>query len=126
MSTRISKNDIITTNRGDSFKFPIQLNIGTLVRPVFYDMLEGDFVYFGVMEANQPFENALIRKKFSADDYDYDTQSLMIRFTDQDTRFLLPGTYYYQIKLFRDKKNVTDNYDAVDTILDRTKFIVLN
>ena len=126
MSARISKNNIITTNRGDSFKFPIQLNIGTMVNPVYYDMMEGDYAYLGVIEANQPFENALIKKKFDISDYDYDTQSLMIRFISQDTRYLLPGTYYYEIKLFRDKKNVTDNYDAVDTVLGRTKFIVIN
>lgn len=126
MSARINANNIITTNRGDSFKFPIQLNIGTIINPVWYDMMEGDYVYLGVMEANQPFENALIKKKFDISDYDYDTQSLMIRFISQDTRYLLPGTYYYEIKLFRDKKNVTDNYDAVDTVLGRTKFIVIN
>lgn len=125
MSARVNANNIITTNRGDSFKFPIQLNIGTIINPVWYDMMEGDYVYLGVMEANQPFEDALIKKKFDISDYDYDTQSLMIRFISQDTRYLLPGTYYYEIKLFRDKKNVTDNYDAIDTILSRTKFIVL-
>lgn len=125
MSARVNANNIITTNRGDSFKFPIQLNIGTIINPVWYDMMEGDYVYLGVMEANQPFEDALIKKKFDISDYDYDTQALMIRFISQDTRYLLPGTYYYEIKLFRDKKNVTDNYDAIDTILSRTKFIVL-
>ncbi len=126
MSARVTPNNIIVTNRGDSFKFPLQLNIGTKVNPVFYDIMEGDYVYLGVMEANQPFENAIIKKKFGAEDYNYDYQYLMVRFTAQDTEHILPGTYYYEIKLFRDKKNVDDNYDAVDTILNRTKFIITN
>lgn len=124
MSATISKNNIIVTNRGDSFKFPVQLNIGTIVNPTFYDLMKGDFVYLGVMEANQKFEDAIIKKKYGHDDYNEEYQYLMIRFTPEDTECLVPGTYYYEIKLFRDGKNVTDGHDAVDTILNRTQFII--
>ena len=64
MSARVNANNIITTNRGDSFKFPIQLNIGTIINPIWYDMVDGDYVYLGVttnydkaLELKEQYEN---------------------------------------------------------------------
>ena len=60
----IAFNGIITVNRGDSFQFPLVLNMGTNLEPEKYVLGSNAFVYFAVMEPNKPFENALIRKKF--------------------------------------------------------------
>lgn len=121
----ISKNNIITMNRADTFKFPFTITIGNAVNYFIYDMVEGDKLYLAVLEPNQKWENALIKKVYTWEDYDIENQEVMIRFVPEDTEYVKPGTYYYQIKLFRPKENVDDRYDAIDTLIPRTKFIIL-
>ena len=75
----ISYNGIITINRGDSFRLPLMLNYGTKMEPLMYRMTPKSFVYFAVMEPNEPFENALIRKKYTIDDVDEDG-NIVIKF----------------------------------------------
>ena len=38
----ISKNNIITVNRGDSFKFPFMITIGDAINYFVYDLMPGD------------------------------------------------------------------------------------
>lgn len=121
----ISKNNIITVNRGDSFKFPFMITIGDAVNYFVYDLMPGDKLYLAVMEGNQKWEDALIKQTYISDDYDYRTHQVMIRFEIEDTEYLIPGTYYYQMKLYRPKENVDDKFEAVDTVMPRTKFIIL-
>lgn len=121
----ISKNNIITMNRADTFKFPFTITIGNAVNYFIYDMVEGDKLYLAVLEPNQKWENALIKKVYTSKDYNIENQEVMIRFVPEDTEYVKPGTYYYQIKLFRPKENVDDKYEAIDTLIPRTKFIIL-
>ena len=53
MATR-SINNIITISRGDSFEFPLFINIGTLLNPIKYNLVEHENakIYLGVMEPN--------------------------------------------------------------------------
>lgn len=118
---RISSNGIITVNRGDSFEFPVTLNIGSDIARVEYQLTETDVLYLGIMEPNQPFETAIIRKKFTHKDLDEDN-NIKIRFWPEDTRFVLPGKYYYQIKLQTVDKN-TGRLD-VETVVDKTLFYI--
>lgn len=123
----IAFNGIITVNRGDSFSFPLTINFGTQLSPDTYGMQEHDKVYFAVMEPNQPFETALIKKVFT--NQDFVDGKVNIRFRPKDTEKVLPGKYYYQIKLQRFHKDENglwdmDDYD-VDTIIDKTQFFIL-
>ena len=119
----IAFNGIITVNRGDSFRLPLMLNYGTNLEPLKYQMSRESFVYFAVMEPNQPFENALIRKKFTHEDVDEDG-NIVIKFRPQDTQCVLPGKYYYQIKLQRFNSDDPEDYE-VDTVVDKTLFYIL-
>ena len=119
----LAYNGIITVNRGDSFTLPLTLNHGTNLEPIQYRMDEQSFVYFGVMEPNEPFENALIRKKYTIDDVD-ENGNILIRFRPQDTQCVLPGRYYYQVKLQRFYSEDPEDYD-VDTVIDKTQFFIL-
>lgn len=119
----ISYNGIITVNRGDSFKIPLLLNLGTSLEPIRYSVNNTTFVYFAVMEPNQPFENALIRKKYTAADVD-ENGNIMIRFKPQDTQCVLPGKYYYQVKVQTVNPLDPDDY-TVDTVIDKTLFFIL-
>lgn len=112
--TTVSDNGLITTQRGDSFEFPLFINIGdnlTYTRyPIGY--LSTAKIYVGVMEPNQMFENAIIRQVYSGGDFYIEGEKnldkytsegdLIIKFSPKDTCCLRPGTYYYQIILTDD------------------------
>lgn len=118
---KISNNGIVIVNRGDSFEMPITLNIGSSINHVEYELRETDELYLGVMEPNQIFENALIRKKFTHQDLDEDG-NIYIRFWPNDTICLLPGKYYYQVKL----QTVDDGTGRrdIETVIDKTLFYI--
>lgn len=119
----IAYNGIITVNRGDSFRLPMVLNYGTNLEPMNYQMSQNSIVYFAVMEPNQPFEDALIKKKYTIEDVDADG-NIVIKFRPQDTQCVLPGKYYYQVKLQRFNSNDPEDYE-VDTVVDKTLFYIL-
>ncbi len=116
----ISLNGIIRVNRGDSFSFLVPVNVGNNLISDIYMLTESDALYVGVMEPNQPFERALIRKKYTKDSQD-ENGNVVVRFTPDDTLNLLPGKYYYQIKLVRSGPET-----AVCTIVDQTQFFIMN
>ena len=122
---RIQPNYLITMNRGDTGVLEFNINLGTAVCQDIYDMKEGDFIYFGLLEPNQKWERAILKKTYSYEDYDQTLRSVKVRFEPEDTEYLLPGTYYYQIKLFRPHETTDDGYDHIDTIIDRTKITIL-
>lgn len=117
----ISSNGIVTVNRGDSFEFPVTLNVGSSIDRTEYILNQKDTLYLGIMQPNEPFETALIRKKFTYDDLDADG-NILFRFWPEDTVCVLPGKYYYQVKLQTvDEK--TGRYD-VETVIDKTLFYI--
>lgn len=117
----ISTNGIVTVNRGDTFDLPIILNIGTEVIPQRYMLSPTDILYIGIMEPNQPFENAIVRKKFTSADLDADG-NIYVPFSSNDTICLLPGKYYYQVKLLT--INPTTHAEEVETVVDKTLFYI--
>ena len=116
----ISTNEIITVNRGDTFSLNVLINVGTQLEPIVYFLNENDSLYFGLTEPNQPFEFALIRKELKAADQDKDG-FVSIDFKTTDTERIIPGEYYYTIKLVRRK----DEEEIVDTITPKTKFFII-
>lgn len=126
----ISKNGIITIHRGDTFTFPLYINIGNGVDPKEYTLRkyseeDKDALYFALLEPNQPWEKALVRKMFTADDVDPFYAAPLLHFNVEDTEFLVPGNYYYEIKLRRSPSGTIDGFEHVDTVVKRTKFVIL-
>ena len=117
----ISSNGIVRVNRGDSFELPIILKAGNVMSPVLYTLEESDVLYLGIMEPNQPFEQAIVRKKFEYKDLD-EEGNIFIRFWPNDTICLLPGKYYYQVKL-QSVDASTGRLD-VETVIDKTLFYI--
>lgn len=117
----LTKN-MIVVNRGDSFQISLFINSGTELSPTQYVLQNDDIVYLGVFEPREPFENSLIRKVYTKDNLSSEG-NLIIKFDVGDTLNLLPGTYYYEIKLSRKDEN---NKEIVDTIIQRQKFVILN
>lgn len=124
----INRNGIITMNRGDSWNTEIYVNVGTSLQPEPCVLGDEDYIYFGVMEPNQPFEFALIRKRFGKDDAGESGAGFYkIWFTSKDTVALLPGTYYYEVKVkrvVRDEDSGEIVEEKIDTIIPKTKFVI--
>ena len=116
----ISVNNMISLTRGDTFQDSLFLNEGTPLKPIRYILQEGDQVFLGVTEPNQPFEKALIKKKFTNANLNEDGD-VIITFEHTDTACLLPGKYFYEIKLVRTVNNQT----LVDSVIPKTQFNIL-
>lgn len=143
----ISNNGIITVNRGDDFSVPLFINRGTELAPVRYVLKDDDEIYLGILSAGADylldtdgtkffvedeitylgipeidtyFENAVVRKTFTKDNLN-ENGDVILKFAHVDTKFLLPGNYYYQVRA----KITKDNEEYINTVVRKTAFIVL-
>ena len=120
---KIDYSGIIRIMRGDSFRMPLPINMGTTMDPVYKQLEENEFLYFGVMEPNQAFEDAVLKKKYDKDsEKDEDGNTLLI-LNPEDTLDLLVGTYYYSLKLVR--KDSNNKVEYVKTLISPTQFWLL-
>ena len=86
---------------------------------------DSDHLYFALLEPGQKWEEAIVKKAYWANDIDPITKTVMIHFYPEDTEYLKPGNYYYQIKLQRCSRSTKDGYEHIDTVVPRTKFVIL-
>jgi hypothetical protein len=123
---QISPNNIITINRGDTFGYTFHINLGTQMHPILHTLSEGEKLYVGVSEANFPFENAIIKKVFTSADADSEG-AIHIEFAAADTLNMLPGNYYYSIKLSQPIPETSEMAasEKVTTLVPRTKFVII-
>ena len=124
MSWNIANNGIITLHAGDYFEAPLFLNIGDFRK---YELQDGDKVYFGIMEPNQPFEWAIVRKVLTKDDVD-ESGNPVIKLKTKDTIRLMPGLYYYEVKLaMASEDSDSDDFDEpiLYTVVPKTKLFLL-
>lgn len=117
----VDTNNIISVTRGDSFSLPLFINEGSDLKPIRYIIQPGDTIYFALMQCNQYFENAIVKKVFTSANLN-ENNDIIITFNPEDTEQLIPGKYYYQIKA--KLLNEDGNY-IVNTIIDKTEFFIL-
>lgn len=105
---RIADNGVITMSRGDSISLVLFLNEGTDLEPIRFLISEHPLtkVYLGIMEPNQFFEEAIVRKIYDINSPVNEEGDLIINLRPEDTEYLHPGTYYYQIKVLVDGQDV--------------------
>lgn len=95
---------------------------------------ENDKVFFALMEPNQRFEDAILKKAFVLKDLDDNTYNrstgvLRVPMYSQDTELLEPGDYYYQVKLLKKDAFDDDQLDEnsrPETIIQKTKFTIVD
>ena len=123
-------NNVIVLNRGDSFSFDLTLNDETAENGR-YILKGNDAVYFGLMDPHQPFETAWVRKKYTVADLDDpEVGNLVINLEPKDTIDLIPGIYYYSVKLKMDHTETdpdtqeVTHVDRVITVINKTKFFL--
>ena len=114
-------NNSISVNRGDTFSIPLFINVGSEHDPEQYDFPGDGEIYLGLMEPNQLFEDAILKKKYDSSNIN-EEGNIVIEFNSDDTVKLLPGLYYYQIKA---KLPLQDNTFAVNTVVPKTPFYIL-
>jgi hypothetical protein len=109
-------------NRGDTVAFDFVINDENTDSGI-YVLKDDDVLYFGLMDPHQPFEYALVKKRYTKDDCNEDG-IITITIDPSDTLDLYPGVYYYAIKLHRMTDNELEHIDEVLTIINKTKFII--
>lgn len=114
--------NIITINRGDTYNFDLTIYDDSTPDGR-YILQDDDVLYFGLMDPHQKFENALVKKRFTKDDCD-EAGNLNIEIKPEDTLDLMPGVYYYAIKLHRRKNDEVEYIDKVITVINKTKFVI--
>lgn len=117
-----SNSSIITHTRGDTLMVPIFINMGTYTRPVRYSLVPGDKLYFSLMEPNQYFEYGILKKVFDHTSSKNMFGDTILYLNPEETEFLIPGTYYYEIKLQQ-----IDKYgnEFVTTVTPKTLFYIV-
>lgn len=115
----IANNGIINLIRGDSFEMSLPINLGTKLSPEYYTLKEGDNLYFGLMEPNQPFENAIVKKKYDNNSKKDEDNNILLTLNPEDTEYLSVGKYYYMVKL---RQKISEEKYKVTTIINPTLF----
>ena len=118
---RVSSTKIIEITRGDSFMYPLFINVGSEMYPQRYSLKDGDTVYFAVMEPNQKFEDAIIKQVYTSTDEETEDGDLIIKLKSDDTQHLHSGKYFYTIKV-----KFSDSELPVQTIIDNREFWILD
>lgn len=118
--------NIIKMTRGDTCEFNLTIDDEGSENGKY--VLQGnDTVYFGLMEPNSVFEQSLVKKIYTEEDCDKDG-NIFITIEPEDTEHLLPGVYYYSVKLEVDHEN-GETYESIHkviTVINKTKFIILD
>ena len=124
-----SLNNIIMLNRGDTYEFDLTIDDANSADGR-YHIQGDDTVYFGIMDPHQPFEEALVKKRFTVDDTDA-SGNLTVVIEPEDTLDLLPGTYYYSVKIHLQHDNIHPEtnevlgyVDKVFTVIQKTKLFL--
>ena len=124
---QIAQDNSIRLSRGDYVVFSCFINAGnklTLRRYTLKDgdeTKQGDILYFAIMEPNHKFEDAIVKKTFTADSPRNDFGDTLIEIKPEDTENLLIGFYYYTVKL---QRFAEDGSYYVDTVIPDRRFVL--
>lgn len=120
----ISDNGIVTVTGGDDFILPVFINANNLWQPLKYELCPFTYLFFAIMEPNQPFDCGIVRKKFVPEDFP--DGKILIPVSHSDTENLLPGTYTYEIKIMVISTDELGNKkEYISTIVPKRKLFIL-
>ena len=77
-------------------------------------------MFFAIEEPHQRFECAIVRKVYTYLDVN-EEGDVVVKLSHDDTNNLLPGEYYYEVKLLK----VVNGVENLDTVITRTKLHLL-
>ena len=99
--------------RGDTFILSLPLNCGTREEFIPYTLQPDDFLYIGIMQPWQSFEDANIRCMLNNESEKDAQGNLILKLSPEHTVNMYPGKYYMTIKFVKG----TDVYTLVDSKL---------
>ena len=113
---KISSNGAIYMSRGDNIECPLFINRGTGLEPIRFnlELHPSSQIYFGLTLPNQKFEDAILKQKYNVENIN-SKGDIIIKLSPEDTLYLDPGKYFYEIKI------VLPN-NEVNTIIPKTEF----
>ena len=117
----VIEDNYLKMNRGDSYTLPLVINEGTKLEFKQYQLRQFDKIYVGIMEYNQSFEDAIIRKVISVTSPTDRYGHPLLRLSPRDTEYLVTGKYFIEIKLVQSDFN---EGDTVTTILPMKEFFI--
>ena len=79
-------------------------------------------MYFGIMEPHKFWEQSIVRKVYTSESRMTKCGNVLLTLEPEETEYLLPGTYYYMVKLLRQDE---DGKEDVTTIVNRTLFYIV-
>ena len=120
--------NIIKINRGDSYDFKVSIPDKEDCTKN-YILTGSDIIYFALLYPHQRFEDAILIKGYDHTDqiveHGKNTGEILIKIEPKDTRCLAPGIYYYTIKMQKGgTPGIIEEAEEVETIIERTKFII--
>lgn len=127
----IGLNKVITLTRGDTFEYKYMIDLGMVFDNEnhsychnYYTMQEKDHLYFALMEPNQRFDEATIKRIYGIDSFEED--HINIKLSSDDTWYLNTGKYYYTIKLEKYIETVdgVDKYNVITTQPNTLFFLI--
>lgn len=96
----VGHNSVVSMNIGDTFEYPILINVGGKTQIERYTVGAGDTLYISLCEPNQPFELGLIRRVYNSTNWAKNAEGDVIwKLSPEDTMHLVPGRYYYEIRI---------------------------
>lgn len=116
----VSNDWIISMNRGDSVEAALPIMLCGNASPIEGPILETDEFFVGITEPHQPFEHAIVKKKSLGSDVV--DGNLVLRLEPRDTELLLPGLYYYEVKMRRVSDGETEE---VLTVIPKKRIFIL-
>ena len=111
----------ITHYRGDTLSTPIFIYEGDRLCPIPYTLKDTDKLYLGIMEPEQSFEDAIVKKVYTNQSDKTANGEVLFNLKSEDTEYLSPGTYYYMLKL----EQVVNGNTIITTIIKPTIFWLL-
>ena len=114
----VKRNHVISLNRGDYAEITFKFEEGKFPKtPI--TMNDGDVLFFGLMDPNRHFEHSLIKKEYTGTNVIDDEGKFTLVLEPDDTLELVPGTYFYEIKLL--------TADAkIKTLIQKTRFNIID
>lgn len=118
---KIDTNGIMTLSRGDDVTFLLNIFYNDItIKNYLMSNTPCDNIIFTVISPNTCIDNASITKIIPYEDglVRDNNNPIIIKLDSKDTINMLPGKYYYQVKMsYKD--------GSVDTIIKATEFILL-
>lgn len=118
----------VMLNRGDDASFTLHINEGSNIAPIQYPLKKEDCIYFAIEEPNQPFENAIVKKVINLRNNLLDKNgNITFDIQSKDTYCLMPGKYFYEIKMKLYKSNQFRNgYMLISLDYDTNQYSIID